>query len=203
MKITNIKPQLKRTDRYSVYVDDKYAFSLGEVELLAAGLRLNQEMSKEQLAALMDIAKLDKAYDRTLNYIAIRRRSEWEVRQYLKRKSYEPEIIEAILSRLSAKGYIDDTVFAKVWVENRRLLKSTSKRRLQQELRAKRVDDYIIQQVLTEDDTDEREVLKELIAKKRQQSRYQDNLKLMQYLSRQGYNFDDIKSVMSEFDTDV
>jgi regulatory protein len=198
MKITDVKRQARRQDRYSIYVDGKYVFSLSETELLNSGLRINLELAADDLTQLKDTAKLDKAYDRALNCIAIRRRSEWEIREYLKRKEYGPEIIEEILPRLQDKGYIDDLAFAKAWVANRRLLKATSKRRLQQELRAKRVSDDSIQQALEEDETDEQAVLKDLVAKKRQQSRYQDDLKLMQYLSRQGYNYDDIKQALSE-----
>lgn len=196
MKITDIKQQQRRTDRYSIYIDGKYVFSLGELELLNSGLRIGKELSNEELSGLKDTAKLDKAYDRALNYIAIRRRSEWEVREYLKRKEYDPEITEEILNRLSLKNYIDDAAFARAWVENRRLLKAVSKRRLQQELRAKRVSDDIIQQVVQGDETDERQVLRELVERKR--SRYPDKLKLMQYLARQGYGYDDIKSVLEE-----
>jgi regulatory protein len=127
-----------------------------------------------------------------------RPRSEWEMREYLKRKGYEQEQSDTILNKLSSRNYIDDLDFAKRWVESRRLLKSTSKRRLIQELRAKRVADDIINQVLDADETDEQAVLRELIAKKRSQTRYQDPQKLMQYLVRQGYNYDDIKTVLRE-----
>ena len=199
MKITAIKQQVKRTDRYSIYIDGKYSFSLGANELLASGLRPDQELDEQELMQLTDTAKLDKAYDRTLNFIAIRRRSEWEIRTYLKRKGYEPECIDQVCTRLQKHGYIDDAVFARAWVSNRRLLKAISKRRLQQELRAKHIDTDTIDTVLAEDEADEREVLRELVARKRQQSRYQDNLKLMQYLSRQGYSYDDIKSILEEY----
>jgi regulatory protein len=200
MKVTDIKAQVKRAGRYSIFVDGKYAFSFGELELLNSGLKLGKALSQEKLADLKDTARLDKAYDRVLNYIAIRRRSEWEIREYLKRKEYEAEIIEEITGRLAEKDYVDDLAFARAWVENRRLLKAISKRRLQQELRAKRVSDDHIEQALRSDETDEQEVLKELVAKKRQQTRYQDNLKLMQHLSRQGYNYADIKEALSEED---
>jgi len=198
MKITAIKQQVKRADRYSIYVDGKYAFSLSEGELLNTGLRINQEFTETELIELKDKAVLDKAYDRALNLISRRPRSEWEMRNYLKRKGYEETVIQETLNRLSISGYVNDLDFARRWVENRRLLKATSKRRLTQELRQKRVNDEIVEQVLSEDETDEREVLRELIARKRKQAKYQDNLKLMQYLSRQGYNYDDIKSVISE-----
>lgn len=198
MKITDIKQQVKRADRYSIYVDGKYAFPLGETELLNTGLRIDQEFTLTELEELKQKAALDKGFDRALNLISRRPRSEWELRDYLKRKDYEQESINEILNMLGSRGYVNDEDFARRWVDNRRLLKATSKRRLTQELRQKRVADDIIQQVLEEDETDEREVLKELVARKRQQSRYQDDLKLMQYLGRQGYDYSDIKSALSK-----
>jgi regulatory protein len=194
VKITDIKQQVKRADRYSIYVDGKYTFSFGESELLNSGIRINMEVTPEGLEELKDKAVLDKGYDRALNYVSLRRRSEWEIRDYLKRKEYPPALANLILNKLSISGYVNDLAFAEAWVRSRRLLKAVSQRRLSQELRAKRVADEIVKQVLDEDETDESEVLKNLVAKKRQQTRYQDDLKLMQYLARQGYNYDDIKS---------
>lgn len=198
MKITAINRQVKRVDRYSIYVDGKYAFSLGETELLNTGIRINQEFAPKELEELKQKAVLDKAYDRALNLIARRPRSEWELKDYLKRKDYDEEAASTVLNMLRQRGYVDDKAFAEAWVRNRRLLKSTSKRRLQQELRQKRVADDTIQEVLEEDEADELDVLRELVAKKRIQSRYQDNLKLTQYLARQGYNYGDIKTVLAE-----
>lgn len=198
MKITDIKQQVKRADRYSIYGDEKYIFSLSENELLSLGLRVGQEFSDNELEELKQTALLDKAYDRALNLVAMRPRSAWEMEQYLKRKDYDKLVIEQVLNKLSDKGYLNDEAFAKAWVESRRLLKNTSKRRLTQELRSKRVPDDIIQLVIEADDTDEQEVLRQLIERKRTQSRYQDEQKLMQYLVRQGYNYGDIKAVLSE-----
>lgn len=198
MKITAIKQQVKRADRYSVYLDGKYAFSLGENEFLKLGLHSGQEISEDELANYRYESAYGKWFDRTLNLLSFRLRSEWELRDYLRRKECPPEIIEKILNKLSINGYVNDERFARRWVENRRLLKATSRRRLAQELKAKRISTEIIDTVLTDDkgQTDEREVLRELVAKKR--ARYPDNLKLMQYLARQGYNYDDIKSILAE-----
>lgn len=198
MKITDIKQQVKRQDRYSIYVDGKYVFSFSENELLDLGLRVGQEFNDGELEELKKTAIEDKAYMRSLDLIMRRQRSEWEVLDYLKRKDYEPDVIEKILKRLSRAGYVDDKKFAEAWVNNRRLLKSTSKRKLMMELRQKRVNQEVISEVLADDQTDERQVLRDLVIKKRQQSHYQDETKLMQYLMRQGFNYDDVKSVIKE-----
>lgn len=198
MKITAIKQQVKRADRYSFYVDGKYSFSLGEAEFLKLGLHSGQELTEAELAGFNDESEYGKWFDRTLNLLSYRLRSEWELRDYLKRKQAPSEIVDKILNKLSINGYVNDQQFAKRWVDNRRNMKPTSKRRLSQELRQKRISSEIIDTVLAEDQTDERDVLKELIEKKR--ARYPNKLKFMQYLARQGYNYDDIKSALSDTD---
>lgn len=196
MKITDIKQQVKRGDRYNVYIDGTFSFALSETELLNQGLYSGQELAEGELSKIKDDSVRDKARYQALGQLARRMRSEWELRDYLKRKDYAPEIVDTVIQNLTEYGYVDDSKFAEAWVANRRLLKATSSRRLQQELRQKRVSDEVIEVVLQSDATDERQVLRELVARKQKQTRYQDKVKLMQYLSRQGYNYDDIKSAL-------
>lgn len=196
MRITEIKQQVKRTDRYSIYGDGRYIFSLSEAELLNLGLKINQEINEDDLRKLNEKAVLDKAYDRSLNLIMRRPRSEWEIRDYLQRKNYDQKIIASVLSKLGEAGYIDDEGFARRWIENRRLLKPTSKRKLRLELKQKHVPDEIIHQCLGDNETDEVEVVRGIIEKKRMQSRYQDEQKLIAYLARQGFSYADIKTAL-------
>ena len=98
MKITAIKQQVKNPGRYSVFVDEKYSFSLSELALVNSELKLNQELSKDELAKLKEESDLDKAYNRVLNLLARRARSEWEIRDYLKRKKYEQDTIDKLLN---------------------------------------------------------------------------------------------------------
>lgn len=194
MKITNIKQQVKRADRYSVFVDGKYSFSLSESALLELRLASGQELDPEELKQLQEASGNDKAYGNALRYVAMRPRSEWELRTYLRRKDVDDPVADTIIERLQRVGLLDDMAFAKAWVANRHLLKSTSKRKLQLELKQKHVAGSIIDQVLREDEVDERQSLRELVAKK--QSRYPDRNKFMQYLARQGFRYDDITAVL-------
>jgi regulatory protein len=197
MKITKISAQVKQVGRYSVFVDEKYAFSLSDTALLESKLVPGQELTKEELETWKQASQDDKVLGRALQYAMIRPRSRWEMESYLQRKKAAPALVDLILNKLSNLRMLDDHEFAHSWVANRRLLRPTSKRKLQQELRAKRVDSGIIEQVLTEDETDEHDVLRALVAKKRQQTKYKsDDLKLMQYLARQGFGYGDIKTAL-------
>ena len=117
---------------------------------------------------------------------------------YLRRKGIDEPVAEQICGRLRTAGLLDDAAFAKAWVSTRRLLRSASKRRLQLELKQKHVPERIIEETLRGDEADDLSALRELAAKKRR--RYPDQLKLMQYLARQGFGYDDIKAVLRETD---
>lgn len=197
MKVTKIEAQVKRRGRYSIFVDDKFTFGISELGLIDSGIKVGLELTQEELDRLKDSAKTDKIYNQVLSLIMRRPRSQWEIEDYLRRKGHEPPMIEAILNKLSVKSFINDEDFARRWVESRRLLKNISKRKLIVELKQKRIPDDIIQIVLAEDETDEVEVIRAEIAKKRRSSRYQDQTKLMQYLARQGYRYDDIKTALA------
>jgi regulatory protein len=134
-----------------------------------------------------------------------------EVRDYLYRKTRDtrtktgdvkkgisPEVTMRVFDRLVEKGYIDDEKFTRYWVENRSLVKGASRRKLQSELRAKGVESTIIERFLSESDRHDNDELQKVIAKKR--ARYPDRQKLMQYLARQGFSYDDISTALNESD---
>ena len=202
MKISAIKQQAKRSDRYSIFVDGKYAFSLSDSALLESKLVNGQELTEAQVKQLKHTSADDKLYGNALAYATLRPRSTWEMEQYFWRKKCPEPQSKKIMNKLSKIGLIDDEGFARSWVANRRLLKPMSRRKLLQELRAKRVPDDITERVLNEDGADERSVLNELIVRKRKQTKYQDDQKLMQYLAGQGFNYGDIKDALADLQGD-
>ena len=196
MRITAIKQQVKDQNRYSIFIDDEFSFGMSELSLIESGITKGQELTDVELAKYKDTAELDLAYNKALGLISRRLRSEWEIKDYLHRKKYAPEQIDAVVARLYKRSWLNDEAFARMWVENRRLLKSASARRITQELKAKRVSEDTIRSVLENDSNTDSAILKELIISKRKQSRYQDDQKLLAYLMRQGYNYADVKQHM-------
>jgi regulatory protein len=197
MKITAIKQQIKKKDRFSVFVDGKYEFSLGETALLESKLTSGVEISAGKLRELKQLSDDDKLYGQTLRYVALRPRSRWELAFYLeKKKKASPALTESILNKLSIIGLVDDEKLAKAFVHDRRLLRPASRRKLINELRKKHISNEIIEKAIGTEAGDEQAALQAVIEQKRRQTKYQDDQKLMQYLARQGFNYGDIKSAL-------
>lgn len=112
------------------------------------------------------------------------------------REGVAPEMTERVYDKLVEKSYIDDDAFARFWVENRNLTKGASRRKMEAELRAKGVSQETIARHLEATERNDDDELRKVVTKKR--SRYSDEQKLMQYLARQGFGYDDIKRVLSD-----
>jgi regulatory protein len=208
MKITAIGIQQKDKNRVNISVDGKYRFSLDVFQLSHLGIRIGKDYDEAELIELEDESVFGKVYARALEYCLMRPHSAREVRDYLYRKTrpvrnktgemrpgVSVDITNRVFDRLLEKSYIDDEKFARYWVENRSLRKGASRRKLSAELSAKGVERSIIERLLSESErTDESEIQK-IIEKKR--NKYPDDQKLMVYLARQGFSYDDIKSALA------
>lgn len=200
MKVTAIKAQLRRKGRFSIFLDGQYSFSLGEAALLSSKLVIGQDIDSKQLRELQRLSADDVLQAQAERYASSRLHSRWELEAYLQRKAASPALSNSILNKLSANGFVDDYRFAAAYLADRQRLRPTSRRKIMFELRAKHVSEEVIQNVMDagEEEHDEQATLRDLIKRKRQQSRYQDDLKLTQYLVRQGFNYTDVKAAIQE-----
>lgn len=209
MKITNLTSQQKDKNRINVFVDGKYRFSLDIFQVGELGIKAGKEYSDAELVELETESQFGKVYTRALEYSLSRPHSAKEVRDYLYRKTRDsrtktgeikkgvsPEVTQRVFDRLVERGYVSDEKFTKFWLENRNLKKGTSQRKLVAELRSKGVETSIIETFLADSPRSDSEELQKIIAKKR--SRYPDEQKLMMYLARQGFSYDDIRVALAE-----
>lgn len=214
MKITSVSAQVRNPDRVNISIDGVYRLSLTVMQVVDLGIKVGVEVSDELLEKLEQESSFGKLYQRTLEYCLMRPHGAREVRDYLYRKTkttkyrqkqtgeikerqgVSQSVADRVFGRLVEKGYIDDEKFAAYWIEHRNQTKGTSRRKLHAELSAKGVENRIIDSALSLSERNDEEELVKVIAKK--QSKYPDQQKFMQYLARQGFRYDDIKTALEE-----
>ncbi len=188
-KITALKAQKHNPDRVSVYLDGEYAFGLFRV--VAAWLQVGQELGEEKIRQLQQAEAGEKAYQRALNFLSYRVRTESEVRRNLNKHDTPESVIEEVLERLRRNRLVDDQQFANSWVENRSEFRPRGRRALQSELRQKGVDQEVIEEVLQ--DLDEEELAYQAAKKSvRKYLRFEwpeFRKKLLGFLARRGFNY--------------
>ena len=208
-KITDIKQAVKNPNRANIFVNGKYRFSLDIFQLTQLNIKIGAKFSKVEIENLKQQSEFGKLYALALNYCLMRPHSEKEIRDYLWKKTLNRKLknrktgefyekkgvsklsVDQVLDRLIEKKYINDEKFARFWVENRNQRKGSSIKKLKSELFSKGVSSEIIEQILSESSRNDGEEIQKIIAKKAK--KYTDEKKLIAYLARQGFSFDEIK----------
>lgn len=146
--ITALRFQKRNKNRVNVYIDGQFAFGLAAIE--ATRLRVGQTLSDDDVARLRMRDEVERAYERALNFLSYRPRSEAEVRRNLRKKNVEEEeeVVEEVTGRLTRAGLLNDQEFARYWVENRLQFNPRGARALRHELREKGVPASIITDTL-------------------------------------------------------
>ena len=137
-----------------------------------------------------------------LKYLSVRVRSEGEVKSYLKRKGATENQLRDALLKLKKIDLINDERFAEAFIHDKLLQAPASKKKISYELKKKQIAEDIIDRSLNNDQISDDESLNKLISSKRKQTKYQDDLKLMQYLVRNGFNYGDVKKALNVQETD-
>lgn len=138
----------------------------------------------------------DRAYpfalEKAVSLLASRARTEKEIVDALRMNAYPEQAIARVMARLQEEGYIDDTAFAKQWVDVR-TSKGMGTRRIRQELRIKGISQDGIEEALASADEDEMLNAAVKMAEKASRGRSlsdpSDRQKIIAALARRGYDF--------------
>jgi regulatory protein len=190
-KITALRPGKGRRKKVNIFLDGEFVFSL-DTELVAQeNLQIEKVLSAEQIGILQKSDNLKRCFDAAVHYLSYRPRSEPELRQRLRRRGFNDDSIETVITRLKELDLVDDTAFAQFWKENRESFSPRSQWLTRLELRQKGVSEDIIDQVVdTIDDEDSayRAALKK--ARSLSMTDYQSfRRRLGEHLKRRGFSY--------------
>jgi len=200
MRITKIERQKKRASRKSIFIDGTFAFGVSDDVLLRFGLHEGAELGEGMAARIIEAENEETAKQKALRFLGIRPRSKKEIRDYLMKKSFTPELAESIIGRLESLRMLDDLAFARMVCRDLLAKKPSGEKMLRQQMMKKGVPAAVIEDVLGEFSTPEAEFAMALKAAEKQilrigrSSRPSDDdiikKKILEYLLRRGFAFE-------------
>ncbi len=191
MKITALRVGRGRGKRVNVFLDSRFAFSLEAEVAVKDGLWVGQELSPDEVEALVRSDHFHRCFNAAIHYLSYRPRSESELGERLHRRGFDGDSVEAVIAKLKEQGLVDDIAFAQFWKDNRETFSPRSQWLTKLELRQKGVADDIIGQVVAvvdDDDSAYRAARKK--ARSLPLSDYQGfRRRLGEYLKRRGFGY--------------
>jgi regulatory protein len=196
--ITSITVQKKNRDRFNLFINEQYAFSLNRQQ--AEALHKGDHLSECKIAELKQADEKDFAYSRALYYLNFRPRSRMEIKRYLTEKKFPLPSIHSTLSRLENHGYINDHEFARLWIENRLRFRPKGIYALTAELREKGIGEHIIKNALKDFDelASAWAAVSSRIDRLQKLEKSEFTRKLYSFLSRRGFGYSICKEVCDQ-----
>ncbi|ADU29235.1 recombination regulator RecX [Evansella cellulosilytica] len=210
-KITKITPAKRSKARFHIYIDkgegEEYAFSVSEDVFIKHHLSKGKELSQQEIANIREEDVLDKAFQKTLNYISYRMRSEKEVFTYLKDLEISPEDAHNLIDRLKDLNVLDDLMFAEAFVRTKKNTQKKGPFIIEQELYEKGISQKHIDQAMKQYPMEEQlENAMVIISKKKSgyksDSQKQKKQKMHQFLLQRGFSTNVAKEAIEESDLD-
>ena len=203
--ITRIEGQKKNTSRVSVYVDGEFAFGLHQQVLLDSGLYPGVSLSLEEEEAVVEADQYYRGREAALRFLGYRARTEREIRQKLRKIELPGPVIDRTVAYLHEHGYIDDEEFAERYAQQRIEGKGHGPSRIRTDLIRLGVPAPFIDAALNKWANSSRlqERLSDVARKRWKQLRHETDpqkrrKKLLDFLLRRGYSFDDARAVVEE-----
>ncbi|HJX59133.1 hypothetical protein A2V61_03395 [Candidatus Woesebacteria bacterium RBG_19FT_COMBO_47_8] len=199
--ITAVKPQ-RNKKRLNIYLDGKFGFGIDLENFLRLGLKVEEELSEEDIEEIVKKAEFQKTLDKLLRFATLRPRSEKEINYWFKKQKVHESIIPKLFERIKHLDLVDDEAFSGWWIEQRLTFKPKGVRALRQELRQKGIAKEIVDKVLAKTKIDEVGMAKELMQKKAYKwqnlPKREARLKMSQFLARKGFAWEVIEKVVEK-----
>ena len=187
-------------NRRLVLVNDEPAFLLSETEVKELKL-LEGMLLGEDISGRIEQILIKKALQRSLQILERRDKTEQELVKILREEYFSPRQIEAALTSLKEKNYLNDSRYAENFIRTR--MKTKSRQELKNLLRQRGISDENLEtafgEIWTEDPAEETALIRHWMVKKHFDPQNADNAekkKFMAFLIRKGFSYGDIRTVM-------
>ena len=199
-EITAITPQVKDKTRCNIYIDGRFCCGLTLETVVKNRLKVGKIVAEQALAEMQLESEKNTALNKALGFLSATRKTEREVRSYLTKKGYLPEVGDYVVEKLREYGFINDEEYAEAYTES--AAKRKGNRRIRMELKGKGLSDEAIEGALTGLDPEQELETAKAILEKYMRGKVCDKTTLQKacrYLLGKGYDYEVVKSVLSSF----
>ncbi len=200
--ITKVEAQKKNKDRYSIFIDDEFAFGVHVDILIKHDLRKGLELNPDEMVELLHDESVKKAVLAGIKHISYKQRTSKEVMDKLIKLEYTEHQIEDAIDKLNTMGFLDDVAYAEEFVDTRQ--QRYGRKRIFLELRKRGIPEQIAENALDDQlDVDAGyEIAMNLAQKKYAQCEGLEPQKaaarVQGMLLRKGYSYDIVKNIIKE-----
>ncbi len=201
MYVTNIEERDKR--KAVVYVDSGEKFPLYKGEIKKYGIKEQGELSESDYRFIMSEVLLKRGKERAMHILQGADKTEGQIREKLEKGMYPKQVIDDVIDFLMKYDYINDYNYAVSYI--RTYSNSQSERLMREKLRQRGIKRDIIDDAMMETmektGYDAESIISSILQKRKYDADNADikeKNRMISYLMRRGFKYDDILSVLKQ-----
>ena len=142
MKI--IKYVKKNNNNYDIYLDNDKKITINEDIILKHKLLFKKEIDDKLLKELNKDNDDYDIYNKCVKYIGVRLRSTNEIKEYMKRKNIDDNLIYKTIEKLNKNKLLDDEAFTKAFIHDKLNFTTMGPYKIRLELTKHKIDNSVI-----------------------------------------------------------
>lgn len=200
MEITAITPQMKDKRRCNIFVDGRFYCGLTLECAVKNRLKVGQSVTESYLSDIQLESEKNTALDKALTHVSATRKTEKQVRDFLREKGYLSAVIEYVIEKMRGYNFLNDNEYAESYVECTAHKKGV--RLIKMELKKRGVADEDIDTALDNVDSQTQEDAARQILQKYMRGKAVDRetlAKAFRHLMGKGFDYETARSALSAF----
>lgn len=199
------KYELTKKNSYNIYLSNGEVITLNERVITKNELLLRKEINSELYDKLKYENNIYDAIDKAIKYISVRLRSTKEIKDYLIKKGYSLDAVEAAIKELLNNKYLNDDIFTKAYIKDKLTFTSKGDYKIKMELVQLGIDNNIIESNIAMIDEDmlinriKKSIEKDIKTNKKYKRIVLKN-KIYNHLITQGYSKEKVLNVINIYD---
>ena len=189
MKIMKIQ---KKNNKYKIILEDNNIIETYDEVIIKENILYKKEMTDELKSKIEKENKYYEIYNNILKYIKTKLRSEYEIREYIKKNEIDKITEENLINKLKDSKLIDDKTYTYAYIHDRMKFSNDGPYKIKKELIKNKIEENIIEEELNKIDKEEiyEKLKKQILKKLSANTKYSNNMikqKLINYFITQGY----------------
>lgn len=200
-----IKYELTKKNKYNVYLSNGEVITLDERTITENELLLKKEINKELYDKVNRESRVYELVDIAIKYISVRLRSVKEIKDYLKKKETDEELIENAINKLIKLGYLNEDRFTKAFINDKLNFTSMGDYKIKMELQNLGIPyDIIENNISLIDGNIIEEKMKKIVEKDlRKNKKYSGSIlknKIYNHLVSAGFSKEKVLTILNNYD---
>ena len=203
LKVLSLKPTSRKKNYFNVTLENGDKYKLHVNSIISYNIKENHFIKNKIINQALDITEREIIKNKIIVLLSYRQRSKKELKDTFVSKGYNINNVLIVIDKLEQRKYLDDRLFTKMMASHLVKEKNLGRYLVEQKLLHYGIDVSEMEPIVSDlyKKYPPSKTIKKILNKKKISIRntLKNKLKMINYLKRKGFHFDDINTIIESY----